>query len=175
MLQDCSMNIKLPLVFSGFMILSAMACSGSVGGGGGDGGSQGAGGSGGSGNTATSSTTSGSGGGTSVSGGSTSNSGGGIQCTGPTPMFPAFDKTCTVAADCVIKFHMVDCCGTRISIGINTSESTAFDQAEQICEAMYPGCGCAAMPTKAEDGKTALDESTIVVDCLSGACSTRVP
>lgn len=90
-------------------------------------------------------------------------------------MFPAFDKACTAAADCVIKFHMVDCCGSRVSIGINASESAAFDQAEAICDAMYPGCGCAAMPTKAEDGKTALDENTIQVDCLSGACSTFVP
>jgi hypothetical protein len=90
-------------------------------------------------------------------------------------VFPAFDKTCAADDECAVKFHQINCCGTRVAIGINNAGSAAFDEAEAACQAMYPGCGCAQEPTKAEDGKTALDESTIQVACTGGACATFVP
>jgi hypothetical protein len=145
----------LALVF-----LAAPACSGTVGSG-----SSGAGGG-------ASSGSSGAGGGAS----SGSSSGGAtVQCTATPPVFPAFDKSCATPADCVIKLHMINCCGTQIAIGINASQSAAFDQAEALCDAMYPGCGCAQGPTKADDGKEATDISMIKVDCKAGACSTYIP
>jgi hypothetical protein len=102
---------------------------------------------------------------------------GDVQCTGDTSnsKFPSFDNSCTSPAACVIKFHQINCCGTRIALGISASASAAFDQAEAACEAMYPGCGCAALPTKAEDGKAVEDTSMIKVDCKAGTCQTFVP
>jgi hypothetical protein len=113
----------------------------------------------------------GSGGGTAGSGGS---GGTEVQCTGEKPVFPAFDKTCAAAADCALVFHQINCCGTRVALGISSAESAAFGAAEATCEAQYPGCGCAQQPTVAEDGKSA-DESLIQVDCLSGSCGSFVP
>lgn len=98
-----------------------------------------------------------------------------VQCTGATPKFPIFDNSCDLPAACVIKFHQINCCGTQIALGISSSASASFDQAEAACEAMYPPCGCAQQPTKAQDGKVATDRSMIKVDCQLGACQTFVP
>jgi hypothetical protein len=159
-------QLRLSFVLLG--ILALAACSGNVEGGGnggsggsGQGASGGQGGQGGSGGS----------GGTGVGGGGS----GSVQCTGTTPTFPTFDKTCTTAADCVTKLHMVNCCGSMTAIGINATESAAFDAAEMTCQSQYPGCGCAAMPTTTEDGKTSMDDTLIQVDCLSGKCSTYLP
>jgi hypothetical protein len=108
--------------------------------------------------------------------GSGGTGGAAIDCSGTgEASFPTFDKTCAQAADCVLKFHMINCCGTRNAIGINHNESAAFDAAEATCDAQYPGCGCAQGPTTAEDGKMAQDEGMIKVDCPSGQCSSYVP
>jgi len=156
------------------------ACGDGGGGSGGSAGAAGAAGTGGS--TAGSSGNAGTGGGAATAGaaGATSSGGSGgsgaIDCskTGA-GAFPDFDKTCAAAADCVLKFHQINCCGTRDAIGINKDQGAAFDAAEMTCEMQYPGCGCAQQPTTAEDGKTAQDESMIMVDCKSGKCSSYVP
>jgi hypothetical protein len=125
-----------------------------------------------------SSGSSGTGGGASSSSsgsGSASSGGAAVQCTATPPVFPAFDKSCATAADCAVKLHTVSCCGTQAAIGINASQSAAFDQAEALCDAMYPGCGCAQGPTKAEDGKETTDNNVIKVDCKAGACSSYIP
>ena len=147
--------MKLHLLLVGILVLAA--CDNVDVEGGGDGGSGGSAGSG------TSSSSSSSSGGTTV------------QCTGDTPMFPTFDKTCVMATDCVTAFHMVSCCGTRAAIGINAAEQAAFDEAEATCEMQYPGCGCAQGPTTTEDGKMSLDDTQIQVACTNGQCMTFLP
>jgi hypothetical protein len=89
--------------------------------------------------------------------------------------FPSFDKSCVDVGECVIALHQTNCCGTLAAIGINVAEQAAFEAAEAICESQYPGCGCAAGPTTAEDGNSSTDDTAIVVDCVEGSCTTLVP
>jgi hypothetical protein len=114
-------------------------------------------------------------GGAGGSGGSGGAGGAAVQCVGTTPQFPAFDKGCTMAADCVIALHMVNCCGTLTALGINAAEKAAFEAAEGTCQMQYPGCGCAQSPTTTEDGKMSLDNAQIQVQCTNGQCMTFLP
>lgn len=98
-----------------------------------------------------------------------------VDCTASTPVFPTFDRACTTEADCFIAFHMINCCGTREALGLNSAEKQAFDDAESICSAQYPACGCAQGPTKTDEGSTANDDAMIQVQCASGQCMTYVP
>jgi len=97
-----------------------------------------------------------------------------VQCSGQNPTFPVFDKTCTAPSDCFIGLHQVDCCGTHTAIGVRSSEHARFQDDETRCEAMYPGCECAAQPTRAEDGRVATSGAQIVVRCDSNRCMTAV-
>lgn len=107
-------------------------------------------------------------------GGSGGDGGDLVMCTGATPSFPTFSKTCTGAADCVIGIHQINCCGSKKALGISQAEQARFDADEKICEAQYPGCGCAAAPTVAEDGKTEDIGKMIVVECQANQCTTLV-
>ena len=71
--------------------------------------------------------------------------------------------------------HTIDCCGTEVAWGIRTSAVAAFEEAEAVCDAQYPQCDCAPMPTLAEDGQTVMDASQLAVACTMGACMTCVP
>ena len=101
-------------------------------------------------------------------------SGDAVRCTGANPVFPTFDKACTVASDCFVALHTTSCCGTEVAIGVSTSDRTRFEDDEARCDAQYPGCGCAAGPTQAEDGKSAINPTTIIVRCDTGRCMTAV-
>lgn len=83
-----------------------------------------------------------------------------------------FDRTCATSNDCVLKFHYINCCGSLAAVGINTSDSTAFDEAESQC---MPQCECAAGPTVADDGKTAMELGSFTVACVSNRCLTSAP
>jgi len=97
-----------------------------------------------------------------------------LVCESHGTTFPALDKACTVATDCFIAQHMIDCCGTFDAIGFNVASQAAFGSAETQCAMAYPGCGCASRPTMAEDGRTTVD-GTISVRCESQQCRTYVP
>jgi hypothetical protein len=98
-----------------------------------------------------------------------------VMCTGATPIkFPTFDKSCRVAGDCFIALHQINCCGTLKALGYNKAEQARFDAAEKICRQQYPGCGCAAMPTTAEDGRTSMREGDIGVECAATGCRTFI-
>src|SRR5262249_20329033 len=86
--------------------------------------------------------------------------------------FPSFDRTCANDSDCVAVEHQTDCCGTRLAIGIRVSEQARFDAAEASCRANYPTCGCAAGPTKVDDGSWLLSSDRAGVLCSSGTCKT---
>ena len=79
------------------------------------------------------------------------------MCGGGQP-FPTLDKGCTDSTNCSDGFHQIDCCGTLVAVGFNHAQRDTFNTAEQTWELTCPACGCAAQPTKAEDGKTLRDE-----------------
>lgn len=98
-----------------------------------------------------------------------------VMCTATPAVFPTFDKRCTLPADCVTVLHQTNCCGSAKAIGIVTSEKGRFDRDEQICDAMYPKCGCPTLPPVAEDGKSSTGGNDIAVACKAGSCMTFIP
>ena len=99
----------------------------------------------------------------------------GVMCTGVQPTsFPAFDDTCAADTDCALVFHQTDCCGNTHADGISASEQKAFAEAEAICQAQYPGCGCPAHTPVADDGGTSWDMTAFSVACVAGQCRTSV-
>jgi len=97
-----------------------------------------------------------------------------LTCESDATQFPLLDKRCVGPSDCAIARHMISCCGTMIAIGLANTSTAAFDTSESACAAGYPGCGCASLPTAAEDGRTEAD-GTIEVTCEAGLCATFVP
>lgn len=97
-----------------------------------------------------------------------------LTCESNATTFPALDKQCEISTDCVVVQHTVSCCGTEIAIGIAAASRAAFASAETACAAGYPGCGCAALPTKAEDGRD-VTSGTIEVHCVDHLCASFVP
>jgi hypothetical protein len=113
----------------------------------------------------------GGGGGTGGTGGNAS----GVDCHLTKPSaFPTFDRSCSTPGDCAAVVHRVDCCGTVVITGINSSELARFNAAEQICDPEYPACGCRQSPTMTDSGQTATG-ATEPVECLTGTCTTYVP
>jgi hypothetical protein len=109
----------------------------------------------------------------------------GWACPGPLPScftdtVPPVYKGCGVDGDCMVKSHQTDCCGTIHDLGVGKGLSSAYDACESAWDRHFPGCGCAAMVTTTEDGKTVTDPSNVTVHCLaSGAaggktCQTTV-
>ena len=139
-----------------------------------------AGGSGGTAGTVASDGAAGSGGSSSDSGVASdgdamSSDGGDVRCWGPNQTFPMFEKSCTADANCVLVSHTTSCCGSALFMGINHDELTRFQSAESICDAQYPGCGCASQGANAEDGTLVPwgTESMIVVSCNNGLCQSH--
>jgi hypothetical protein len=110
-------------------------------------------------------------------GGGTGNttSGDVIECAADPPVFPEFDKRCDTVSQCSLVFHTIDCCGTEVVWGINDNDVAHFDEAEAICDAQYPACGCPAGPTEAEDGDTGLVPEDFQIECTDGTCKSYVP
>jgi hypothetical protein len=91
-------------------------------------------------------------------------------CT-PDGGFPNFQKGCGGNANCIVKLHQIDCCGSMIAIGLNHAEFAAFDTAEQAWEAACPKCKCPPKPTVAEDGNSG-PNANVKVSCDNGTCKT---
>jgi hypothetical protein len=100
---------------------------------------------------------------------------GGVQCgtQGP-PSFPAFDKTCSTDADCVLAVHMLSCCGDVLVTAISRGALPAFQADESTCESQYPGCGCASNSVKFENGVayggTGNPTSAAAASCVAHSC-----
>ena len=92
----------------------------------------------------------------------------------PFPTTPPIDRSCKGSADCIAVTHMVDCCGTMVAIGINLADKGRFDTAEKACAATFPACGCAAEPTKTDDGSWVAGPSTAEATCDNGRCRTFI-
>ena len=98
-----------------------------------------------------------------------------VMCAGTTPTsFPTFDKTCTIAGDCVIGIHQTSCCGSTLAIGMARTEQFRFVSDENTCVGQYPMCACPATPTVTEDGQTGTPGKPIIVACQAGKCMTTV-
>lgn len=96
-----------------------------------------------------------------------------IVCSGPgISTFPTFDRACAGDGDCVVVEHQVNCCGTLRALGIRADQQAAFDAAEATCRGMYPGCGCAAMVTRADDDTTFDGTNPARVLCSAGQCTS---
>jgi hypothetical protein len=98
-----------------------------------------------------------------------------IMCEGEPLYFPTFDRSCTAVRDCSVVFHQTDCCGNSVAWGINVDAAKAFGEAEAICQAQYPECGCPAGPATADDGDPVINPDFIEVDCVEGMCMSSVP
>ncbi|MSP60993.1 MAG: hypothetical protein EXR72_11740 [Myxococcales bacterium] len=98
-----------------------------------------------------------------------------VSCgAGGASTFPEFDRACAAAQDCFIALHQINCCGSLAALGLSGKEKGRFEAAEKICEAQYPGCGCASQPTVADDGKSESQGHPIAVSCVAGKCRTSV-
>lgn len=88
-------------------------------------------------------------------------------------------ERCQTDADCVVKHHQTDCCGTEVAVGVAASVATAYENCEHAWDAHFPGCGCSSRPLTTEDGKTVTDPARIAVRCISasggGVCKTSMP
>lgn len=105
--------------------------------------------------------------------------GGGIgieagTCKADAGIFNDVIKGCTVDIACVVVLHQIDCCGSKVAIGINHASKDAFTQDETTWESSCPACGCPPAPTVAEDGKPC-DLTTCKVSCDNGQCRTSGP
>ena len=98
-----------------------------------------------------------------------------INCVGSPPSFPEFDKSCATADDCELVAHTTSCCGDQLLMGINREVKNAFQEAEQICNDQYPGCGCASQGVKTEAGEMLpwSMEGAVLVECVEQQCRTR--
>jgi hypothetical protein len=95
-------------------------------------------------------------------------------CDKDPPVFPGFTKECSTDADCGWGLQQIDCCGTKVAIGVWAPVLGVFKGEEQICEAQFPKCNCPAQPSKADDGKTSAPDG-FAVKCVANQCSTYVP
>jgi hypothetical protein len=71
--------------------------------------------------------------------------------------------------------HTTNCCGAMLILSIAASEKSAFDEAEALCDAQYPLCGCAAQGAAVEDGSTvsASWQAEVGATCDAGHCKAH--
>lgn len=88
----------------------------------------------------------------------------------------SYEKRCATVADCAIGFHLANCCGQKIALGVAAVEALRFARDGGICGDEYPTCKCLAGGTLAEDGKisTKPNGADIALACVAGACTTHI-
>jgi len=97
-----------------------------------------------------------------------------LTCTAPNGGQILVDRTCSFSDDCILVLHQLDCCGSQQAVGIRASGMTAFARAEADCVMRFPGCGCPAGPTRADDGMMTTDMMRLRVRCDTVQCRTFV-
>src|SRR5262249_11046474 len=85
------------------------------------------------------------------------------------------DRSCTATPDCIAVLHTTDCCGSASWIGIRSTDKARFTGLESVCDASYPGCGCASGAPTTDDGSSLGFGTTAGVICAAGVCSTFSP
>lgn len=82
-------------------------------------------------------------------------------------------KACKTAADCVVVPYQLDCCGSMHAAGVSSSSAAAVKKCAADRAAGFPGCGCASMPTAADDGTIDPGGATAAVACnAKGLCES---
>ncbi len=77
-----------------------------------------------------------------------------LACMSATGQLDDTLKTCQSDSDCIIEQEQSDCCGSMLYVGVATASAAQFGACEAAWAAHFPGCGCAAGPSKTEDGKS---------------------
>ena len=83
-------------------------------------------------------------------------------------------RVCATDADCVVRLHQDDCCGSFRYIGIAANQTAIFDPCEPSHRASVIDCQCATNPDRAEDGKVATSRDAVGVRCTARKCTTYV-
>ena len=92
-----------------------------------------------------------------------------------------YDKRCASDADCAVGFHLLDCCGSVIALGVARDEAARFARLD-VCGSTAT-CKCAGRGILAEDGHRTADDEVylhgsvprdVVTACANGRCRTRV-
>jgi hypothetical protein len=81
------------------------------------------------------------------------------------------DRTCSTDADCAIVRVHLSCCGTESVNGINRADLEAFQAYQRQC-ARGRACGCAAGPTRLDDGSRLERNEPVLVACRANLCTT---
>jgi hypothetical protein len=82
--------------------------------------------------------------------------------------FPLFDKCCVSNVDCTIGLWEFSCCGDRLAVGFNTSQTSAFQAA--LAGWSCAACGCAGQGLHTEDGVAGVTDAG--VKCENRWCVT---
>ena len=85
-----------------------------------------------------------------------------------------FERACSVAGDCAVLNHQIDCRGSQRVIGIAKTSADAAQKQEDACVAAGPFCRCASRGPIAEDGKEILDAASLGLACTAEKCTTFV-
>jgi hypothetical protein len=77
-------------------------------------------------------------------------------------------KACSVASDCAFIEHQINCCGSKMYVGIAKGSQATVLMCEAPWDQHFPGCGCAEGPTVTEDLHTPDGGvQSVRVDCVS--------
>lgn len=94
-----------------------------------------------------------------------------MVCTSSGLTAPQPFKYCSSTAECDSVERLVDCCGSKMVVGITKATKANFAGLESKCTAGMPVCDCLSKPTVAEDGGV-VGDAPPVVKCSYGACVT---
>ena len=104
--------------------------------------------------------------------------GGPFACNLDGGPFPTLSDGCTGNDACVVGIHQIDCCGSKIALGLNHALLNTFQKDEAEWEASCPLCGCPPKPLLAQDGKSGQPADVRVLCDMSsgsGKCKTFFP
>lgn len=97
-----------------------------------------------------------------------------IKCPG---VFPQWDKTCQVVADCAVVKHLTACCGKTLVTAVSALVADKYQSFEDSCRGMIlsQGCSCdAGSPQLVDDDGKALGASGMVqMVCERRTCRTK--
>jgi hypothetical protein len=88
-----------------------------------------------------------------------------------------YDKHCATSDECTVGFHLNNCCGQLIALGVNVDDVARFTRSGGICGDEFGGlCDCNIGGIVAEDGNVsrAPKGTDIYVTCVKGECRTYV-
>lgn len=68
----------------------------------------------------------------------------------------------------MVKEHQVNCCGTKVWMGVSASSAALFDDCETAWRAQLPECNCPSEATKTEQPQSVVaDKDNVDVGCMN--------